>query len=87
MHSAVNLADPFSDLPPSPPSPLQKSAKRQFFMVKKLILFPRLAGTAARGLSPPQAHTPLSLSLHLPCSTHGREEQRFQLNTDIMLLL
>ncbi len=77
MHSVANLET-------------SQTLLATFFPSKKrpnLILFLRIAGTV-RGLALPACtHLSLSLSLCLLCSARGREEQRFQLNTDIMLLL
>ncbi len=78
MHNVANLATLQTPL-------------ATFFPSKKrtnIIYFLRIAGTAtqARGLAfPVCTHTPLSLSLSVHLS--GGEEQHFQLNTDIMLIL
>ncbi len=90
MHSVANLATFTDPLTASQKAPSDKSLR----VCPNLILFLRVAGTAvrARGLAvPARTHTPfslsLSLSMRLSYSASGGEEQRFQLNTDIMLLL
>ncbi len=79
MHSVANLATLQTPL-------------ATFFSSKKCpnLKFLKLAGTAARmrGLAfPARAHLSLSLCVHLLSSVSGGEEQCFQLNTDIILLL
>ncbi len=75
-----NSADPFSDF-----FSLQKSAQTLFSFRESPAL------SRARGLAVSGVRTPLSLSLslclYLLCSARCRDEQHFQLNTDIMLLL
>ncbi len=82
MHSVANLAT--LQTPLATFIPFKKAPKPY------LVSDNRRYAAWAPGLAfPARAHTSLSLSLsvRLLCSARSGEEQRFQLNTDIMLLL
>ncbi len=82
MHSVANLATVQT---PLVTFSLQKSGQSLFSFgdplvlsrEREILLFQRTERT----------HLSLSLSLHLLCLAHGREEQGFRLNTDIILLI
>ncbi len=80
MHSVANLATSQTPLPTF--FPFKKSGQTLFSFWDSPVL-PR----EREVLLSQRAHTSLSLSVRLLCSASGGEEQRFQLNTDIMLLL
>ncbi len=84
MHSVANLATLQTPLA-RPLFPFKKAPKPYFVSENR-----RYCRASARYCCPSaRAHTSnsLSLRLHSFCSASGEEEQRFQLNTDIMLLL
>ncbi len=89
MHSVANLATLQSPLatffPPLQKAPSDKSlgfAQTLFSFWDSLVL-----PHERKVLLSQRTHTSFSLSVSLHCSASGGEEQRFQLNTDIMLLL